>query len=77
MCACVYVCACVSVYVFVCVFVHLCVGVGVGVGGCEYLCVFVCWGAVLGSLLLKSNHTTYYILLSIYVIRYSYILLII
>ena len=30
---------------------------------------------VLGSLLLKSNHTTYYILLSFNVIRYSYILL--
>ena len=30
---------------------------------------------VLRSLLLKSNHTTYYILLFIYVIRYSYIIL--
>ena len=39
------------------------------------VCVGTCKWAVLGSLLLKSNHTTYYILRFIYVIRYSYILL--
>ena len=39
--------------------------------------IMTIFSAVLGLLLLKRNHTTYYILLNniIYVIRYSYMLL--